>query len=131
MEQYTGPDTMVYDLNGTMVFPGFIDTHIHQGGAARLRAGVDLSPCTSVTDMQEMNLTYAIDHPDEANIGGFGRNYFNFNESGPGKSMLNAIILDKIGEINFPPGLNTGKISAGVTVHLNGILSIHGNIITY
>ncbi|MDD1728231.1 MAG: amidohydrolase, partial [Methanospirillum sp.] len=94
-QQYIGPATNVYDIGGKMVLPGFIDTHIHLGGAALLKAGVDISSCTSVTDIQDQLRSYANNHPDEEVIRGFGWNYFLFNGSGPDKGIIDAIIPDK------------------------------------
>lgn len=95
IEQYIGPQTTVYNLSGKMVLPGFIDTHIHLGLAAQLMAGVDLINCTSVPEIQDTLQQYAADHPQMPVIRGFGWNYFLFQKSGPDKSMIDQVILDK------------------------------------
>ena len=39
---WIGDDTRVLDLQGAMVLPGFIDTHVHFSSAARLLLGINL-----------------------------------------------------------------------------------------
>ncbi|HWQ66597.1 MAG TPA: amidohydrolase family protein [Methanospirillum sp.] len=95
IKQYIGPKTQVYDLRGKMVLPGFIDTHIHLGLAAQLMAGVDLQACTSIPEIQKNLSAYAAQHKDMPVIRGFGWKYFQFNESGPNKAMIDAVIADK------------------------------------
>ncbi len=78
-----------------MVLPGFIDTHIHLGAAAQIMAGVDLFPCTSLSEIQRTIRDYAEKNKDVPVIRGFGWNYFLFNESGPHKEMLDEVISNK------------------------------------
>jgi len=95
VEQYTGPDSKVYDLKGKMVLPGFIDTHIHFGAAAQLMAGVDLSSSNSAAEILDTLREYEGTNKDLSVIRGFGWRYFLFNESGPNKGMLDEVISDK------------------------------------
>ena len=95
IQQYIGPETQVHDLKGRMVLPGFIDTHIHLGAAAQIMAGVDLLPCTSLSEIQSTIRDYAEKNKDVPVIRGFGWNYFLFNESGPHKEMLDEVISNK------------------------------------
>ncbi len=95
MKPYIGPQTRVYDLQGKMVLPGFVDTHIHLGLAAQLMAGVDLLNCTSIEEIQQNLSDYTSQHKDMAVIRGFGWKYFLFNASGPDKAMIDAVIPDK------------------------------------
>jgi len=95
MNQFTGPETKVYDLKGKMVLPGFIDTHIHFGLAAQLRAGANLSSCQTVSDYQNTLKEYANSHQDEEVIRGFGWSYVPFTDKGPLKETIDEVIPDK------------------------------------
>lgn len=95
IEQYIGPDTDLHDLSGKMVLPGFIDTHIHLGAAAQIMAGIDLTEYTSVSQIQGELGRYAKNNQNEEVIRGFGWKYFQFDESGPLKGMIDSVISDK------------------------------------
>lgn len=95
MTPFIGPETDVIDLSGKMVLPGFVDTHIHLGAAAMLMAGVNLTGCRSVLEVQNILKDYAVKNPDMEVIRGFGWNYFMFEGSGPDKEMIDEIITDK------------------------------------
>ncbi len=95
IRQYIGPKTVVHDLAGKMVLPGFIDSHIHFGASAELTFGVNLSGCHSVSEVQQLLTDYYTDHPEMDVIRGFGWNYYIFNETGPDKSIIDAVISDK------------------------------------
>lgn len=95
IQEYVGPDTTVFDLAGRMVLPGFVDSHIHFGASAELTFGVNLSSCHTISEVQEQIATYHADNPDIDVLRGFGWNYFIFNESGPDKTMIDAVVSDK------------------------------------
>ncbi len=94
IRNYTGPETSVYDLAGKMVLPGFIDSHIHFGASAELTFGVNLSSCHTVSEIQEKLSAYHAGNPETDILRGFGWNYFIFNESGPDKTMIDAVVSD-------------------------------------
>nr|WP_319537601.1 amidohydrolase [uncultured Methanospirillum sp.] len=95
IKKYIGPKTVVHDLAGMMVLPGFIDSHIHFGASAELTFGVNLSACHSVGEVQQLLADYYSEHPDIDVIRGFGWNYYIFNETGPDKAVIDTVIPDK------------------------------------
>jgi len=94
IRQYIGPKTVVHDLAGKMVLPGFIDSHIHFGASAELTFGVNLSACHSVSEVQQLLADYYSEHPDIDVIRGFGWNYYIFNKTGPNKAFIDTVIPD-------------------------------------
>lgn len=57
-----------FDLQGRIVVPGFIDSHMHMIDFALSRQKVDLLPCKSLTDIRHKIKGYAEEHPNEARI---------------------------------------------------------------
>jgi hypothetical protein len=53
LAQYKRPATMLVDLNGAFVMPGFNDAHAHLGMGGKILLSVDLLGCTSLADMQD------------------------------------------------------------------------------
>lgn len=63
-DTFCGPDTVVVDLKGRMVLPGFSDNHIHVGEAVAKFSGIDLANVKTVPEYLEIIRTFA---SDEAN----------------------------------------------------------------
>ncbi|MEW4530401.1 amidohydrolase [Maioricimonas sp. JC845] len=51
IRQYIGPDTDVVDLDGRMVLPGLIDSHVHAGSASMYEADHDIPAMESIDDV--------------------------------------------------------------------------------
>lgn len=53
--EYVGPETRLIDLDGKLVLPGFIDSHVHLMGAGRLAVKaekeVDIKYCNSIIEV--------------------------------------------------------------------------------
>ncbi len=47
-------DALCIDLKGAWVYPGFIDTHTHSFEGGLYTGGVDLTPCTTVSEVMEL-----------------------------------------------------------------------------
>ncbi|GIR91808.1 MAG: hypothetical protein CM15mP92_2720 [Halieaceae bacterium] len=60
---YIGPDTRLIELDGRVVFPGFIDTHIHSMDTLPLINGVKLSPYQSAEEVLAAIAEHARTHP--------------------------------------------------------------------
>ena len=67
-----GPRTVVIDLKGSFVMPGFNDAHAHLGYAGRQKLAVDLEGVTSLEDMKARIRTAAAKSPDGAWLRGGG-----------------------------------------------------------
>jgi len=92
---HVGPDTDVFDLEGKMVLPGFIDSHAHVSGAPNPDAEADLNNMASIAEILAAVEQFAGTHPEHRVIYGSGwKNEF-FGPAGPIKEDLDAIISDK------------------------------------
>jgi predicted amidohydrolase YtcJ len=59
MEKLAGPKTVVRDLKGTAVFPGFNDAHTHMGSAGQTKLHLDLTGVKSLEAMLKSVGQYA------------------------------------------------------------------------
>lgn len=90
---YVGRDTQVIDLQGRMLLPGFVESHIHPT-LAIVASGADL-PCDSVAEVLARTKAWADAHPDAKLIQGFGWRYTLFPTTGPTKAELDKLFPDK------------------------------------
>ncbi len=84
--------TVRHDLDGKLLLPGFIDTHIHpiSGGAyARM---LSLDTAGTIEDWQAAIARYAADNPGNGLIFGYGFLATTFGPEGPHRAMLDAIL---------------------------------------
>lgn len=86
---FAGPRTIVEDLRGRRVVPGFIDSHSHFPGppvdALMLHDAKDLA------DIQKLVAEYASAHPDREWITGEGWSYAAFPDKTPHRRQLDAV----------------------------------------
>lgn len=92
-DSYIGKDTKVIDLQGQMLLPGFVESHIHTTLAV-LAAGVDLQT-NSMDELLSRVKAYADAHPNEKVIRGFGWRYTMFPTTGPTKEVLDKVFPDR------------------------------------
>ena len=64
--------TEVHDLNGSFVFPGFVDSHAHLRGVGFKESSLDLSNTTSKDDLISKVKAYLNENPDISIIVGKG-----------------------------------------------------------
>ncbi|KAK3335909.1 amidohydrolase 3 [Cercophora scortea] len=62
------PDTLVHDLGGKTVLPGFVDGHVHLMLLGQSLNKLDLGPCKSLTDIQAAIRTVAVTDPNAPRI---------------------------------------------------------------
>lgn len=94
-EKLQGPDTSVLDLRGTMILPGFHDSHIHLiSGGMGLKKCV-LSGITSQEEIFRKIKAYADANPGKTWIIGRGWDLPAFPEANPTKDMLDKLIPDR------------------------------------
>lgn len=75
-----GADTQTIDLDGRLVVPGFIDTHIHFYEYALKRQGVRLDDLTSLEELLERVRQETVDRPPSQWIMGQGWNETDWRE---------------------------------------------------
>jgi predicted amidohydrolase YtcJ len=89
------PDADVVDLDGGLVAPAFVDSHIHLTATGLTRTGLDLRPAGSRQHCLQMVADYAAAHPDQP-VWGHG-----WDESGwpdntaPTTADLDAVLGDR------------------------------------
>jgi hypothetical protein len=54
VQPWIGKQTKVMNLDGKMVVPGFIDTHVHMRGFGRFLTWIDLRDTSSIGEMQQL-----------------------------------------------------------------------------
>jgi predicted amidohydrolase YtcJ len=88
--------TVKYDLQGSFVLPGLVDSHTHPGRVARSVDYVEL-PWTPETkkEMFDVLVAYANDNPDKEFIVGGRWPTGLFGEEGPNRHELDAVIPDR------------------------------------
>lgn len=90
-----GDDTMVSDLGGKLLLPGFIDTHVHPiiGGAFAQALALDtfgdIETWVAAIDK------FAKSNPDDAVIFGYGFLATTFGPEGPTRQLIDAVVADR------------------------------------
>ncbi|MGB2963913.1 MAG: amidohydrolase [Anaerolineales bacterium] len=94
-ESYIGTDTLVVDLDGKMVLPGFIDSHAHPSHAMDLVGNISLYAGESPEEYLKIISVFIEHHPGRDFYRGSGWADTFFSTLGPKKEMLDAIIPDR------------------------------------
>ena len=89
---YQTDATTVIDLAGRIVFPGFIDTHIHTMDTLPLLNGVMLSPGQSAEEVLTAIAAHAQRYPDQNPVLGSGFLARAFGIDGPTAAQLDAVV---------------------------------------
>ena len=96
VEQHITENTQVIDLEGKMLLPGFIDTHMHPGvGALMFNIGVHLIHKFTPEEYLDAVREYAAANPEIEVIGGFGFRDEVFEDGGPTKELLDQAVSDR------------------------------------
>lgn len=93
VKNFIGKSTEVTDLDGKMLMPGFVESHIHPT-VAWVTIGADLQ----TDDKQEMFQRlkkWESENPDSKVVRGFGWRYGLFPPEGPDKKTLDSLFPDK------------------------------------
>lgn len=90
-----GPRSEVVDLERRLMLPGLVESHIHLALGGVTTLGVVLDTTDSIDDVLAKVATWADAHPDAEVV--FGASYFAglFDERGPNKAALDAIVPDR------------------------------------
>lgn len=94
-QRFAGDKTIVRNLSGKVIFPGFTDSHAHlpHGGGSIL--GLGLVEYYEVETLLARVKEYADAHPDLPVIVGSGWELNLFKDANPGKSLLDDIVPDR------------------------------------
>lgn len=95
IEIFIGPDTVVMDLQGKMVLPGFVEAHAHPSHAMDLVGNISLYSCDSAEEYVEEISKFVESHPDRKFFRGSGWADTFFPNLGPTRENLDAIIPDR------------------------------------
>lgn len=85
----------VVDLDGRMLLPGFVDSHVHPVAGGTERNRCDLSGTEDLADYQRIVGEYAAAHPDVEWIRGGGWSMSAFPRGLADKSLLDAVVGDR------------------------------------
>lgn len=89
---FTTEATQIIELEGRVVFPGFIDTHIHTMDTLPLLNGVMLSPGQSAEEVLDAIAAHARQYPEQNPVLGSGFLARAFGINGPTAAQLDAVI---------------------------------------
>ena len=93
-ESYIGADSVLVDLEGKMVLPGFVDAHAHPSHAMDLVGNISLYGGESLVDYLEEITTYVKQNPSREFYRGSGWADTFFTTLGPDKKNLDVILPD-------------------------------------
>jgi predicted amidohydrolase YtcJ len=104
-----GPDTEKIDLDGRLVVPGFIDSHIHFYEWALKRQGIKLNDLTHLEELLARVREAADSRPPGQWIMGQGWNETDWTD----RSMPTRETLDRVAPAHFRPSRNwTRKVAS-------------------
>jgi predicted amidohydrolase YtcJ len=89
------PDTRVVELQGRLLLPGFIDTHIHIPETFPLVYAVQLTPDMSAEEVLAAIRRFAEENPEQSPVVGFGFLAKAFGPTGPTAEQLDAVVPDR------------------------------------
>lgn len=95
VESYIGSETVVIDLEGKMVLPGFVDAHAHPSHAMDLVGNISLYPLESLEEYKQAITAYVESHPDAEFYRGSGWADTLFPNRGPTRQVLDALIPNR------------------------------------
>jgi len=90
-----GSDTVTHDLDGAMLLPGFIDTHVHPIAGGALARALSLDTGGTVDEWVAAIADYARDNPDAPALFGYGWLSTTFGPEGPTRQMIDAVVDDR------------------------------------
>ena len=94
VENFIDEKTKVFDLEGKMVLPGFIDAHCHPISSYRYFNELNLYGKKSINEIQAAIKKYLTDHPDLKYLKGRGWSDTDFPKTGPDKKIIDEIVKD-------------------------------------
>jgi len=90
-----GSETIRHDLNGRMLLPGFIDTHMHPIGGGAYAKALSLETGGTVDEWIADIEAYANENADAPLIFGYGWLSTTFGPEGPQRQMIDNVVGDR------------------------------------
>ncbi|MGB5164598.1 MAG: amidohydrolase [Woeseiaceae bacterium] len=94
-EALMGEQTTRHDLNGQLLMPGFIDTHVHPLGGGAYAKALALDTFGTVDDWVAAIEAYAKANPDQETLFGYGFLASTFGPVGPTRQLIDDIVPDR------------------------------------
>ncbi|CAM3050566.1 hypothetical protein DFJ75_2296 [Williamsia muralis] len=120
------PDAQVIDLDGALVAPAFVDSHVHLTSAGLALRGLDLSAAVSRDDCLEQIRRYAAEHTDTDLIWGLGWDESTWPDlTCPSTAEVDAVVgnrpvyLARIDE-------HSAVVSTALRARADGLVGSHG-----
>lgn len=95
VESFLGSETVVIDLGGKMILPGFVDAHAHPSHAMDFVGNISLYLLDSLEEYEKAIAEFVESRPDAEFYRGSGWADTFFSSLGPAKEILDAIIPDR------------------------------------
>jgi len=92
---FSSESTKVADLEGRLVLPGMVDSHLHVMLGAAMTSGVLLAEIPTIEEVLSAIKSYADEHPEKEVIFGWGYGHQIFGPEGPTKDLLDDIIPER------------------------------------
>lgn len=93
--ELAGAETVRHDLDGRMLLPGFIDTHMHPVAGGAYALALSLDTFGTVQDWVDAIGRYAAEHPELPVIFGYGFLASTFGPDGPTRQRIDAVVADR------------------------------------
>jgi predicted amidohydrolase YtcJ len=90
-----GDDTTQHDLDGQLLLPGFIDTHVHPLGGGAYAKALALDTFGTIDDWVAAIDAYAKANPDQETLFGYGFLASTFGPVGPTRQLIDNIVPDR------------------------------------
>jgi len=95
LEPFLGPDTEIVELNGRLVLPGFVDTHVHPVSGGIEAGECDLNGSTSRREVLDRVARCATAKPEAPWVRGGGFDLPLFDRGAPRRELLDSLVPDR------------------------------------
>ncbi|MDX1517575.1 MAG: amidohydrolase [Woeseiaceae bacterium] len=90
-----GDRTQRVDLDGQLLLPGFIDTHVHPVAGGAYAQALSLDTFGTIEDWVQAIADYAAANPDDEVLFGYGFLATTFGPIGPTRQLIDAVVPDR------------------------------------
>jgi predicted amidohydrolase YtcJ len=93
--KHTGPETVVRDVGGKLVLPGFVEAHMHFASSGSTAGVLELNIEQSIDEWITAIDDYAAANPGIPVVFGYGFIASAFGDAGPHRSLIDAVVPDR------------------------------------